>query len=136
MRMTMASRIEGCFSRRGSREDSLITRFRRRGKGNRSIIWILSIAWYFLICRLKNYICSSIFIVMGIYLLMRKLLLINKMVRISHSILKDHFRLVNKELLLHIFVTVQIHGEYHLLKRKMERLKEEQEELDHHQIQQ
>jgi len=63
----------------------------------------------------------SIFITMGIYLQMMKSLLTNRMARISHSILKDLFRVVINELLLLIIVMVQIHVEYHLLKRKMER---------------
>jgi hypothetical protein len=63
----------------------------------------------------------SIFIAMAIYLQMMKSLLFNRMARISHSILKDPFKSVINELLLHIIVTVQIHVEYHKLKRKMER---------------
>jgi len=63
----------------------------------------------------------NIFITMVIYLQMMKSLLNNRMARLSHSKLKDLFRLVINELLLRIIVTVQIHVEYHLLKRKMER---------------
>jgi uncharacterized protein YaaW (UPF0174 family) len=63
----------------------------------------------------------SIFIAMAIYLQMMKSLLFNRMARISHSILKGPFKSVINELLLHIIVTVQIHVEYHKLKRKMER---------------
>jgi hypothetical protein len=58
------------------------------------------------------------------------------MARISHSILKDLFRLGINELLPHIIVTVLIHVEYHLLKRKKVRLREVQEGSGHHQIQQ
>lgn len=63
----------------------------------------------------------NIFITMVIYLQMMKSLLTNRMARLSHSKLKDLFRLVINELLLRIIVTVRIHVEYHLLKRKMER---------------
>jgi len=58
------------------------------------------------------------------------------MAKINHSILKDLFRLVSHELLPLIIVTVLIHEECHLFKRKTVRLKEVQEGSDHHQIQQ
>jgi hypothetical protein len=56
--------------------------------------------------------------------------------RVSHFILKDHFRLMNNELLPHIIVTVPIRVECHLLKKKTQKLKEVQEESGHLQIHQ